>query len=202
MIPTHSDLCAFARQAHTLAVRNGFYDPAPRWTQLLKLIQGEFHEADADLRAGRKPGAIFDSAGAPLEVVNGVLYYAAPLGKPRGRPPVIPYEPLRHGKIAGFLVEIADVVVRALDAIDHAGARPLIMQPPSSTEIARLASIPADEFVELALTITPSSTVRDLSDIVYRCLEWCEAHNLPLWAVMQAKHAYNLTRPYKHGKVY
>jgi len=199
MIPTHSDLCTFAREAHALAVRNGFYDPAPRWTRLLKLIQGEFHEADADLRAGMPAWLMRFTGGGSFVIVD---------GKPTAqinedfREVVEPYDPLKHGKIAGFLVEIADVCIRALDAIDHAGARPLIMQSPSSTEIARLASIPADEFVELALTITPSSTVRDLSDIVYRCLEWCEAHNLPLWAVMQAKHAYNLTRPYKHGKVY
>lgn len=198
MIPTHADLCAFAREAHSLAIRNGFYDPAPRWTQLLKLIQGEFHEADADLRAGRKPGEMWILiANLKFRIVEGSPVVSS--GDDEGG---TPYHPQAHGKIAGFLVEIADVVVRALDAIDHAGARPLIMQSPSSTEIARLASIPADEFVELALTITTSSTVRDLSDIVYRCLEWCEAHNLPLWAVMQAKHAYNLTRPYKHGKVY
>ena len=199
MIPSHRDLCAFAREAHLLAVRNGFYDLAPRWPRLLKLIQGEFHEADADLRAGRKPGEMWLAhfPGFAFDIFGGEGVVTT-----TGTDSVVPYAPADHGKIAGFLVEIADVCVRALDSIDYAGARPLIMQPPSDTERARLASIPADEFVELALTITPASTVRDLSDIVYRCLEWCEAHNLPLWEVMQAKHAYNQTRPYKHGKAY
>lgn len=202
MIPTHSELCDFAKDAHDLAKIKGWYDTPRRWSQLLMLIQGEFHEANEDLRRGRAPGAIFDSAGAALEVVDGVLYYAAPLGKPRGRPFAIPYDVKLHGKIAGFIVEIADVVIRCLDAITYASTKPLITQPPSPNDIAALAKLAADEFVEAALEITQDTNVRDLSDVVRTCLEWCEAHGLPLWAVMQAKHAYNRTRPRKHGKAY
>lgn len=198
MIPTHADLCAFAQDVHDLAKSKGWYDTPRRWSQLLLLIQGEFHEANEDLRAGHKPGAIFDSAGAELEVVDGVLFYSARIGGV----PVIPYDAQRHGKIAGYLVEIADVVVRCLDAITFAGTAPLITQPPSALDLAALAKLQADEFVEGALEITQDTNVRDLSDVVRSCLEWCEAHGLPLWAVMQAKHEYNRTRPRKHGKVY
>ena len=56
MIPTHADLCAFALDVHDLAKLKDWYDTPRRWSQLLMLIQGEFHEANEDLRRGCAPG--------------------------------------------------------------------------------------------------------------------------------------------------
>lgn len=199
MIPSHKDLCAFARDVHALAKAKGWYEAPRRWSQLVLLIQGEFHEANEDLRANRKPDEMWLASfpGFTLHIIDG-----APVVWHGGTPSSLRYVPDEHGKIAGFIVEIADACIRSLDAMTYVGASPLIMQPPTSTDLAHLASIPADAFVEIALTLRATSTPRDLSDVVTQCLEWCEAHGLPLWEVMQSKHAYNATRPRKHGKVY
>jgi NTP pyrophosphatase (non-canonical NTP hydrolase) len=40
----------------------------------------------------------------------------------------------------------------------------------------------------------------ELADVVIRCMDFAEEMNLKLSDAMEAKHAYNTTRPYKHGK--
>jgi NTP pyrophosphatase (non-canonical NTP hydrolase) len=40
----------------------------------------------------------------------------------------------------------------------------------------------------------------ELADAVIRIMDLCEALGIDLEGAMLAKHAYNLTRPYKHGK--
>lgn len=40
----------------------------------------------------------------------------------------------------------------------------------------------------------------EMADLVIRVLTFSEEHKLRLAEAVEAKHAYNLTRPYKHGK--
>jgi NTP pyrophosphatase (non-canonical NTP hydrolase) len=40
----------------------------------------------------------------------------------------------------------------------------------------------------------------ELADAVIRILDACGQYGVDLEAVIREKHAYNLTRPYKHGK--
>jgi hypothetical protein len=44
-----------------------------------------------------------------------------------------------------------------------------------------------------------SETV-ELADCMIRIMDYAEARNLPLIEALLAKHGYNKTRPYKHGK--
>lgn len=39
----------------------------------------------------------------------------------------------------------------------------------------------------------------ELADAVIRILDICEAHDIDLEQLMEYKHAYNKTRPYRHG---
>lgn len=39
----------------------------------------------------------------------------------------------------------------------------------------------------------------ELADVVIRIMDICERYGIDLQTVIQAKHAYNQTRPYKHG---
>ena len=205
MIPTHSELCAFATAVHDLAKIKGWYDSPRRWSQLLMLIQGELHEANECLRSGYAPDHVWcgsDKPGHPY-IDGGRLVLANDGAMVVEQGDVASdYNPATHGKPEGFIIEVADCVIRALDAITYAKGRPLIVPPLDGPGRAALKRQSAEEFVETALCITPEMTVRDLGDVVIACLEWCEAHKLPLWRAMAVKHAYNLTRPHKHGKRY
>jgi NTP pyrophosphatase (non-canonical NTP hydrolase) len=41
----------------------------------------------------------------------------------------------------------------------------------------------------------------ELADCVIRIMDTCEAHGIDLERLIELKHAFNETRPYKHGKV-
>ena len=40
----------------------------------------------------------------------------------------------------------------------------------------------------------------EMADVLIRVLEYCYAYSIPIDEVVQAKHEYNVQRPFKHGK--
>lgn len=47
-----------------------------------------------------------------------------------------------------------------------------------------------------------NSAVVELADIMIRCMDFAQARGWPLGDAIVAKHEYNKTRPYKHGKAF
>ena len=47
-----------------------------------------------------------------------------------------------------------------------------------------------------------SSDAVELADCVIRILDYCAAYGIDIGAVIEAKHKYNVSRPYKHGKAF
>lgn len=39
----------------------------------------------------------------------------------------------------------------------------------------------------------------ELADVVIRVMDMAEHYDIDLWAAIEAKHAYNVTRPHRHG---
>ena len=48
----------------------------------------------------------------------------------------------------------------------------------------------------------PEGVAVEMIDCIIRILDWCGQMGIDVEAVLEAKHAYNKTRPYKHGKNY
>jgi hypothetical protein len=60
---------------------------------------------------------------------------------------------------------------------------------------------PTVEGVGAALyKLKPEGLVVELADAVIRCMDLCGALGLDLEEAIRAKHEYNLSRPYRHGK--
>lgn len=205
MIPKHSELSRFALEAHQLAKSKGWYDTPREWSDLVMLCQGELHEANEFLRKGHPPAYAWTDGNIPDgEIVVGndgdllVRVDTEPVEVLES------YDPASHGKPDGFIVELADCVIRCLDAITYRGGRPIIAQPPGEVHIGALRRCSAREFLRHAALNRFSSdmSVRDLADVVTDCLEWADAHSLPLWEAMALKHRYDATRGVRHGKVF
>lgn len=47
-----------------------------------------------------------------------------------------------------------------------------------------------------------SGEVVEFADAIIRILDYCHHYNLPIESAVVAKHEYNKTRPYKHGKAF
>lgn len=47
-----------------------------------------------------------------------------------------------------------------------------------------------------------SSEVVEFADVLIRVLDYCHHYALPIEDAVMAKHTYNITRPFKHGKVF
>lgn len=45
----------------------------------------------------------------------------------------------------------------------------------------------------------PEGIAVEMADCIIRILDWCGKEGVDIEAILEAKHAYNKTRPYKHG---
>lgn len=50
-------------------------------------------------------------------------------------------------------------------------------------------------------TRKPCGIPSEMADIIIRVLDFCGAHGIDIETAVEEKHAYNLTRPFKHGKI-
>jgi hypothetical protein len=198
-LPKYGELCVFATDVHALAVAKGWYESPRSWDELVFLIQGELHEASDCLRDGYSAEHVWVCGvghGRIVTANDGTLMVS-------DDDVLSDYDAHRHGKFEGFLVEVADACIRALDAMTYRTAKPLFVPVPHAPELARIHDItPRRLVISKALSLSPVSSTRDLSDLVRECLEWAHVHNYPLWELMKLKHEYNKTRGHKHGKAY
>ena len=166
------------KKAHENAVAHGFWDPAPRTPETRALIHSEISESFEEWRNNR-----------PNE-------YTGESGKPEG-----------------VWVELADVVLRVADLFGHLGVQ-LKTETSEFMEITNRVS--ADmydlnasfaEFIDCLHIITTKTefadnmdgTVRELIKLLLVIYARAEVDGIDLDGIVERKHAYNVTRPYRHG---
>lgn len=189
---SHNEILAFADRVHGLANEKGWHDEPRPWDELVFLVQGELHEAAECLRDGHAVDAVWCANFGTLSLnpagwttMHGAIY----------RP--------EFGKVEGAVVEIADALIRALDAIRSVGKEPTRWPAPDARNLDAARKVSPRQFViRAALQLNAESTVRDLSSLVHLALEWAGACGVPLWEAMELKHSHNATRPRRHGKVF
>lgn len=161
---------------HANAVAKGWWDTDRPWGEIRILIVSEIAEALEEYRAGRMA--------IRYEVPSGTVQmdFSGPPAKPEG-----------------FPVELADAAIRILD---YAGRKGWELGVGGGTAVNGIpeqlddvvaclyeanghhSGSPSDEACEMALT---------------SLFVIAEAQGIDLLAAMRLKHAYNLTRPPRHG---
>ena len=87
---------------------------------------------------------------------------------------------------------------------EYRSGRPMVWQPCTSADgkpcIRDGCGDWADGVCELnALGEKPEGIAVEMADCIIRILDWCGKERIDIEAILDAKHAYNKTRPYRHG---
>ena len=192
-----------ARTVHENAVAHGWWEDERGFPEIVALICSEWSEALEEARNFRPlMYTCCDACGdGPCDVEIGTRTDCA--FRPDGKKP------------EGVAVELMDGVIRILDYLGHAGAE-IVDDDGSPAEITPLLEaydaeeiqIPLPELVawlhyHTANAMEPGEegeSIEGLIGAMIAAMCWTLAQGLDPLEVILLKHAYNVTRPYKHGK--
>ena len=200
-----------AKEVHENAVAHGWWDDEREAPEIIALIHSEWSEALEEARAGRPMAYIIVHdgwQGDPHEAIvelgqDGKYMYC---GKEYS------------GKPEGVAVELIDGCIRILDYMGKLEAD--LQEDGRASEVeglyidANVAKVP-EKLPELVAALhiytAGSMMTRSFHDLsipdifpllegMAAALSWVKKQGLDPLAILLEKHAYNKTRPYKHGK--
>ena len=203
----------FIQEVHENSVRHGWWESERPISETISLIHSEWSEALEEARAGRPMEYVVVN-----EVRGGMNNYMEQVIYKKGDGPAYDRE-IEHGaKPEGIAVELMDGVIRILDLFGKYNitctratvqmyikatrqANPLLnKQTPISEIIAAAHSLTAKAGDAMLAGFEPSIALSPLEACMGLVMWWVSAQGEDTEAILVAKHKYNLSRPYKHGK--
>lgn len=189
------NLNEFAKEIHANACDKGFWDEPRPFDELCALMISELAEALEEARAGR-----------PMEwyycdmMCNEKRICFENCGYQMGEPCIV-----RGYKPEGIAVEMADCAIRILDYLGNVEYEleefddfddPVDI----STTFMRVVSeiVKARIYHKNYFGVSLENAM--LENALHHILSWFEGNGLDFEDIARRKHAYNKTRPYKHGK--
>ena len=195
------DFIAFAKNVHNNAIVHGWWDEPRDLDEIVALICSEWSEALEEYRAGR-----------PM-----VWYECMACGEPCKLPckhaTAFDYCDIhaRSPKPEGIAVELIDGCIRILDYLVSTGQDPVepdkLLGENSCTCSCAHLDLPHLVAYLHAETVTAWRNAQQgggrvtFSRLIFSVFEWIRQQGLEPEEIMYGKHEYNITRPYKHGKI-
>ena len=194
------DFIGFAREVHQVAVEHGWWEGERDEAEIYALIHSEWSEALEEHRAGRPMvwricnlGVGMCGEGACNHWYDGDCDAGEMDPKPEG-----------------IAVELIDGVLRCMDYL--AAKDELLAESDACRAMEAAYSDIEDDaskvpglvcaLHEMVSRVTMSGRIRMLWCCVFTVWVWLDHNGIDPEAVIRAKHEYNKTRPYKHGKRY
>lgn len=203
-------MAEWAKEIHENAVAHGWWEEDRTIGEICALIHSELSEALEEARAARPMMYVMDEYNG--EYIQNPRYYGS-------------------RKPEGIAVELADAVIRMLDWMAHCGEEGRLDTVEEQGEriaagYARSETEPEElpEFVAylhdmvsmIHLRLMDIDRVRGrgqkkkrqtealaaAGSVVFLVNGWLRMQGIQLKEVMEIKHRYNKTRPYKHGKAF
>lgn len=204
------ELIAFAREAHENAVAHGWWEKPRSAAGVRALIHSEWSEALEEARAGRPMvwHMCMDHTNGPAICENQT---ECPCKLDAWETDCPAYE----AKPEGVAVELIDGCIRILDYIANEQLEDKELTVEECKRIGRMectqgmntpvCDMELDEVVDTLHLFTAASRHEGSRYYWLRCaigvvLEWVSSKGLNPETIIQQKHRYNKTRPYKHGK--
>ena len=184
----------FAQEVHENAVKHGWWDEPRTFGEIVALCHSELSEALEEYRSG-KPMAYFVER-------NG--FTVTEMRERRGEKP------------EGIAVEMADCIIRVLDYMGKEGfnvdallreaPKAIMCDVPVRVYAASLGDRIARWHLLLSLAYacwcnsagTHAAALR-MALCICEIVEWAEEAGVDMEMVLDTKHEYNKTRPYRHG---
>lgn len=190
------NITEWAKEIHENAVAHGWWETKRSTGEVIALIHSELSEALEEARDNRPMMYVLGPNG---EEICTPCYF-------NGRKP------------EGVAVELADAVIRVLDAAAHVGM-PLQDYDAERQEVESVRDVAPKIFGDFGTSIAflhsivsdllRASIEGDANDAISAALgiiayieEYLVYRGLDLWEVIEIKHNYNKGRPYKHGKAF
>lgn len=199
-----------ARMVHENAVEHGWWEDDRSDAEIDALIHSEWSEALEEARAGRPMAYIEASVGSQRDPATVLIERDAD-----GR--YIYFDKEYHAKPEGIAVELIDGCIRILDYLGYMNASITDADdidsdvetlysaenqkrvPEALPEmVAELHAVTSAAYGERNL-LTGMDVFKFLTALA-AALSWVAKQGLDPLAILLEKHAYNVTRPYKHGK--
>ena len=203
-------MAEWAKEIHENAVAHGWWEEDRTISEICALIHSELSEALEEARAARPMMYVMDEYNG--EYIQNPKYFGAK-------------------KPEGIAVELADAVIRVLDwmaycgqeyrldIVEEQGERIAAGYARSETEPEELPEFIAylhDIVSMIHLRLMDINKVRwsrrkkkrqteamaAAGSVVFLVNGWLRMQGIQLREVMEIKHRYNKTRPYKHGKAF
>ena len=203
-------MAEWAKEIHENAVAHGWWEEDRTIGEICALIHSELSEALEEARAARPMMYVMDEYNG--EYIQNPKYFGAK-------------------KPEGIAVELADAVIRVLDWMAYCGeeGRLDIMEEQGeriAAGYARSETEPEElpEFIAYLHDIVSvihvrlmdidkvrwsrrkkkrqTETMAAAGSVVFLVNGWLRMQGIQLREVMEIKHRYNKTRPYKHGKAF
>lgn len=203
-------MAEWAKEIHENAVAHGWWEEDRTISEICALIHSELSEALEEARAARPMMYVMDEYNG--EYIQNPKYFGAK-------------------KPEGIAVELADAVIRVLDwmaycgqeyrldIVEEQGERLAAGYARSETEPEELPEFIAylhDIVSMIHLRLMDIDRVRGrgrkkkrlteamaaAGSVVFLVNGWLRMQGIQLKEVMEIKHRYNKTRPYKHGKAF
>lgn len=192
------DFIGFAKDVHQVAVEHGWWEGERDEAEIYALIHSEWSEALEEHRAGRP--MVWQACnwdGERCEEGTCKHWYDGDCDEGEMDP-----------KPEGIAVELIDGVLRCMDYLAREGVLPKEANLESAHKLAcgkikDGVSLPVLVNNLHAMTVTACvGETYMLWVAVMAVFAWLEKQGIDPEAVIRAKHEYNKTRPYKHGKRY
>ena len=205
----------FAEEVHQNAVEHGWWDEARGFGEIIALCHSELSEALEEYRS-KRPMLYFPCNAGGLCVDDRPdenLYCGS---RVRKADDPVDFCSARSKKPEGIAVELADCIIRILDwfgkegldtdALIDEATKMIMCDVPGRIYASSLGNCIARWHLLLSLAYscwcrasgTQAAALR-MALCVAEILDWADGEGVDMEAILDMKHAYNKTRPYRHG---
>lgn len=196
----------FAAEVHQNAVDHGWWEPRPSFAQIVVMCHSELSEAVKEYRDGRPMVWHVCTRMAEHKGACSPGPHNAEICEMAAYPDQKEECQFYHPKPEGVAVEMGDCILRILDVLAEAGVDidAEIGFSPATKDLIETVAL-CHRFIAKAhiKTTAIDGSLDGFYDNLLMCMEtildWVRQNDVDMEAVLRAKHAYNKTRPCRHG---